>query len=72
MKNNNFKCPFCGGDMIWSSDANANDLCSDYADDDEAVIHYFLCSKCGRDYEIIDPPKEQRENDYKDYWIGIS
>ena len=64
----NLKCPFCDGDLIWSSDANASDVSDEYQEEDTAVVSYYLCSCCGRDYEIFEPNKEAREGQYKDYW----
>ena len=34
----------------------------------QAIVRYYECSKCGRDFEIYDPTKEKRESDYKEYW----
>lgn len=67
---NHIVCPLCGGEMIWDSNANASDVCDFYEDDDEAVVSYYTCSKCGRNYEIIDPLREERDNEYKEYWHG--
>lgn len=70
IEKNNFKCFFCGGNLIWESDFNANEVAGDdYEDDDFAVASYFTCQNCGRFYEIREPNKEERETTYKDYWI---
>ena len=66
----NLKCPFCDGDLHWSSDANASDTYSEYEGDDEAVLSFYKCAKCGRDYEICEPTKEEREGEFKDYWVN--
>ena len=63
-------CPLCGGALQWDSDQNAADVCDGYDENDTAVISYYTCGKCGRSYEICDPPKKERENEYKDYWNG--
>ena len=42
----------------------------EYDDDDEAVVNYFHCLHCGRDYEIVDPVREEREKNYTDYWVS--
>lgn len=61
------KCPMCGGLLCWQSDGNANELYpGEYADDNEAIVEYYVCDTCGREYEICDPPKELRET--LDYW----
>lgn len=62
------KCPFCDGDLIWGSDSDASDVCGEYEEDDAAVVSYYLCSRCGRDYEIFEPRREDREGAYKEYW----
>lgn len=62
------KCYFCGGELIWDSDANAGDFLSEFDDDDDAVVQFYHCSKCGRSYEIVDPVKSERETTYLDYW----
>lgn len=64
----NLKCPLCGGDLCWDSDAQANDIFIEYVDDDEAILSYYHCMKCGRSYEIVDPTREEKETSYKDYW----
>ena len=65
-----FKCLFCGGDLSWGSDSNASDVSAVHSEDDTAVVSYYTCMRCGRDYEIVEPPKEEREGQYKDYWNG--
>lgn len=55
------KCLFCNGDLIWENDFQANEVSDMYEDDDDAVVGFYTCSKCGRKYEIYDPPKEERE-----------
>ena len=62
------KCIFCGGDLCWDSDEKENDMFVEYGDDDEAILSYYHCMKCGRSYEIADPTKEEKETEYKDYW----
>ena len=64
------RCPFCNGQLVWQSDDNANELSDDYAEDDCAVVSFYVCSCCGRDFEIFDPPKEERETRYREYWEG--
>lgn len=63
-----FKCFFCGGDVNWESDANASDVSDMYDEDDTATVSYYSCSRCGRSYEIIEPPKSERETFFNDYW----
>ena len=68
MENEGLKCLFCGGDLIWDSDTDAQERYADYEEDDAAVVSYYPCSKCGRDYEIAEPRREERETEYKEYW----
>lgn len=63
-----FICPFCGGLMYWSNTEMAYDASDDYEGDDLATINYFVCSRCGRDYEIVDPTQIDRETIYSEYW----
>ena len=69
-KNNGFfKCPFCGGDLLWCSDAAESDVSLEYDENDTAIVYYLTCQRCGRDYEVFDPPTDARMNEYKDYWL---
>lgn len=69
MANDNFpKCFYCGETLIWDSSANGSDISDDYEENDPAVVNYYHCPHCGRDYEVIDPVKEERESSYKEYW----
>lgn len=62
-----FKYYFCGGNLCWDSSANGDDVCSDM--DDESIVEFYHCMTCGRSYEISEPCKEERELNYKDYWL---
>ena len=68
MEANKATCIFCGGELSWDSQGMCNEASSDYEGDNEAVVHFLHCRKCGREYEIYDPPLDEREGDYKDYW----
>ena len=61
-------CVLCGGHLAWDSSADASDVLMEYEGDEEAVVNYFHCLTCGRDYEIVDPVKEEREVSYTAYW----
>ena len=63
------RCIFCGGELIWNSDTNLEEICSEAQEDDGGVVSFYTCSKCGRSYEICEPIKEERETTYKDYWL---
>ena len=63
------KCPFCGGELAWNSDFNANELYDgEYSEDDPAVVSYYTCTRCGRPYEVCEPAQEEREGEYSEYW----
>lgn len=61
-------CYFCGGDLIWDSDSNANEIGTNYDDTDPATVSFYTCSKCGRSYEIYEPSMEEKRVDYNDFW----
>ena len=63
-------CVLCGGHLAWDSSSDAKEILGEYDDDDEAVVNYFHCLHCGRDYEIVDPVREEREKNYTDYWVS--
>ena len=63
-------CPFCGGRLVWDSDENANVIHSEYGEDDTAVVSFYHCSNCGRDYEISEPCEEERNGEFARYWDG--
>lgn len=61
-------CYFCGGQLIWNTDENTCDVyCGEYDEDDDGIVSVWTCSRCGRMYEIIDPPREMK-SDYPEYW----
>lgn len=61
-------CPLCGGRLIQYGEAAASDWEGDYEGDDEALVSYLVCRRCGRDFEITDPTKEAREGEYREFW----
>lgn len=65
-------CPFCGGELYWSSNAPAHELSDMYSETDTAMVMFMVCSRCGRDFEVFDPPESERESEYKEYWDSIS
>ena len=64
------RCPFCGGNIVWGSDENADDCYAEYEGDEEAIVSFYTCDKCGRQFEVSMPVKEERETTYKAYWKG--
>ena len=62
------KCMFCGSVLIQDDSQMCADVNVDYEDDEEAMVHFSHCPKCGRSYEIFDPTKEEREKYYDEYW----
>ena len=67
MAQEGMKCLICGGDLCWENDFDAPDV-RDVEEDDGGIVSYYHCTKCGREYEISDPVKEERETTYKEYW----
>ena len=61
-------CYFCGSTLIQDDSQMCADRFDDYKGDELATVHYSHCPKCGRSYEIVDPPKDERDRDYKEYW----
>lgn len=62
------KCPLCGVDLIWQSTAMASDVSDAYEGDDTAMVNWYICNGCGRDYEIFDPSETERNTRFKEYW----
>jgi hypothetical protein len=50
------------GGLIW-------DNSTDRMDDENAVVDFYHCPKCGYSYEVYSPTEEEKV-DYKDYWNG--
>ena len=63
------KCPFCGGDICHESDAPACEMYDGYEEGDDAIVSFYTCTRCGRDIEVTEPNENERNNDYKDYWL---
>lgn len=62
-------CFYCGEPLCWDADFDASDIFpSNFKDDKYATVSYLHCPNCGRDYEISDPIKEERETNYSNYW----
>lgn len=68
MEKEGLKCLFCGGDLCWESDSNANDTYAEFSESDSAIVSYFHCTKCGRTYEICEPTEDERNSTYNEYW----
>jgi len=49
---NNAKCIICGGELSFDGEEMAS----------------LKCKKCGRNYELLDPMKEEKESDFSEYW----
>jgi hypothetical protein len=41
---------------------------SSYNENDDAIVGFYRCTKCGREFEVSDPSEEERNCDYADYW----
>ena len=64
------RCYFCGNVLIQDDSQMCADRFDDYKGDKLAMVHYSHCPKYGRSYKIVDPPKDERDRDYKEYWNG--
>lgn len=62
-------CFFCGEEVRWNRDANANEILTGYDEEDTAVVSFFTCPRCGRSYRVADPSQEERENEYREYYV---
>ena len=62
------RCHFCGNELILDDSQMCSDVNVDYEGDEEAMVHFSHYPKCGRSYEIVDQPKDERDRDYKEYW----
>ena len=62
------KCPFCGGVVSHDSDALGREMYDAYEEGDDALVGFYRCTRCGRDFEVSDPSQEEREGDYAEYW----
>ena len=61
-----FKCFYCGAELCWDSSCNLEDAGG--IEGDFGCIDYYHCINCGRSYEISDPPQEERDSTYQNYW----
>ena len=68
MIKNELVCPICGGKLYAQGSNPAIKEKWNYGEDPRAVMHWFSCGKCGRDFDVLDPLKEDREDAYKEYW----
>ena len=63
------KGPFCGGDICHGSDSPACEMYDGYEEGDDAIVSFYTCTRCGRDIEVTEPNENERNNEYKDYWL---
>lgn len=55
--------PICfnyGGVICWDSSG-------DRSEDDDSVVDFYHCMRCGASYEVCQPNEEEKQN-YKEYW----
>ena len=64
-----FTCPFCGGEIALLGSDMASELFDEYEGDDLALVYYMKCRKCGREYDVVEPMKEEREYEYRKFWL---
>ena len=56
-----FICPFCGGTLQWEKDENAEDVMDGYTPEEEAVVSFFECERCGRKAVFAEPREEAKK-----------
>lgn len=52
-------CPYCGGNLLNQGEDFASNVKLDYQDSPNAKVHYLVCNKCGKDYEVYDPKEDK-------------
>ena len=65
---NKLTCFYCGHDLCWENDFDAQDIYSEYEEDEGAIVSMYHCTHCGRMYEVVDPTKNEKEVNYSKYW----
>lgn len=55
-----FYCPICGEPMAWDSSSTR-------PDDDDSIVDFYHCMRCGGAIEFYWPNEEEKQ-DYHDYW----
>ena len=63
------KCIFCGGELCWNNDFTRDEVFGD--GDNDAIVGYYTCMTCGREYEVSDPCEEEKEGRYREYWKPV-
>lgn len=53
-------CFYYGGVICWDSSG-------DRSYDDDSVVDFYHCMRCGASYEVCQPNEEEKQ-DYKEYW----
>lgn len=61
-------CPFCGGQLSAQGQNPAWKEKWTYGADQRALVRWFACTKCGRDFEVCDPIEKDREETFNEYW----
>ena len=56
-------CPYCGGNLTNQGEDLASNIKLEYQDDPTAKVHYLICDKCHRDYEVYDPKSGVKEHE---------
>ena len=52
------KCFYCGGEVIYTNEEMLSDLYgADLSEDEDSIVGFFTCSKCGAEYEVYQPKK---------------
>ena len=60
-----YKCFYCGHEVIWNSDFDAEDCGHDSDDCKGRIVTFYTCPHCGAEYEVLQPdsiPSEPSQN----------
>ena len=49
------KCFYCGHEVIWNSDFNADECGYDDEDYKDRIVTFYTCPFCGTEYEVVQP-----------------
>ena len=52
-------CPYCGGNLSNQGEDLASNVKLEYQSCPNAKVHYLVCVKCGKEYEVYDPKEDK-------------
>ena len=63
-----YRCLFCHGELVLYGTEMGYDVSDYFEEGEDAMVYYLACRVCGRDYEVVDPLKEDKRKQFKEYW----